>query len=581
MTISSTVAAKKKRKAKRVIFNKVTPSSQRYLQNIFDSFPLVVWSISITSKDGPQFSLTCEQVLGYTADDFRRDQGLFKRRVHPEDLKEVQRGFEQLLHGFPVECHYRFLHPNGSTIWIYDRTIPVFDEHGGIIRLDGVLMDVSRQRHEELRIADLSRIDQATGLPNSRVFREDLRRMLSTHGNSKLAVLLMKLLRYNQVNDALGRKDGDCLLQIVTQLLQKDTSSHPLYRLQEDEFGTIVTDANVSELEQWMVRLQDQFEQPFKLKDYLVYFPIHIGMAISPDDAAESESLLQLAEITLHETERANEKIRRYRPGMKKILQQRLKLEGELSKAVSENSFILNYQPQINSLTGEWVGIEALVRWKHPERGIVPPKDFIPMAEETGLIVPIGKWVLETACKQNKAWQEAGLPAIPISVNLSMKQFIQENLVQTVAQVLKDSGLEPKYLNLEITESMTVNVEFALEKIKKLKELNICINLDDFGIGYSSFSYLQRFPLDKIKIDQFFVRNIKQQANGEAILQTIIMMAHKMNLTVLAEGVETVEQLEFLKENQCFEIQGYLISPPVPAEELTAQLIATGNVHMK
>jgi len=579
MTISSTVAAK--RKAKRFIFKKTTKLVQKPLPNIFDCLPLVVWSVSTTSKEGPQFSQTCEQVLGYSADDFRRDKGLFRRRVHPDDLTEVQRGFEQLLQGFSVDCHYRFFHSNGSTIWIYDRTTPVFNKSGEIVRLDGFLIDISRQKQEELKLVSLLRTDQVTGLPNNQVFREDLKRLLMTsvsHSDTKIAVLLMKLPRYTQVNDALGHKKGERLLQKAAETLRKKIPIHRLYRLQEDEFGTIVMNVDCTEFEQRVFRLQEQFEQPFKLKDYPVYFPLHIGMAVFPDDTAKSETLMQLAEIAMHESERTNEKFQRYRLGMKEHLQEKLKFEADLRKAVRENAFLLYYQPQINTLTGEWVGIEALVRWMHPEKGLVPPKDFIPLAEETGLIIPIGKWVLQTACKQNKAWQEAGLPAIPVSVNLSMKQFIQDDLVQTVVQALSDSGLEPNYLNLEITESMTVNVEFSLEKIRKLKELNVCINLDDFGIGYSSFSYLQHFPLDKIKIDQFFVRNLKQQSNGEAILQTMITMAHKMNLTVLAEGVETVEQMEFLKQNECFEIQGYLISPPVPAEELTVQLKATGNI---
>lgn len=243
-------------------------------------------------------------------------------------------------------------------------------------------------------------------------------------------------------------------------------------------------------------------------------------------------------------------------------------MENDLRKALESNQLVLYYQPQVHIASGEIVGVEALIRWKHPEQGFISPAEFIPLAEETGLIISIGQWVLHTACSQCRDWQDSGYPPFRVAVNLSMLQLRQENLVDTIAQALKEAGLDSQYLEIEITESMAMqNVEMLIKKLKALKDLGIGISIDDFGTGYSSFNYLKQFPIDTLKIDRSFIRDISGSEDDAAIVQAIIAMAHSLKLTVLAEGVEMNDQLEFLKQQKCDRIQGYLFSPPLAAED--------------
>jgi EAL domain-containing protein (putative c-di-GMP-specific phosphodiesterase class I) len=270
--------------------------------------------------------------------------------------------------------------------------------------------------------------------------------------------------------------------------------------------------------------------------------------------------------------EKGHNEFQIFNTDMKSVSLNRLKLESELRKAIANDEFELYFQPQMDIETGRIVGVEALIRWNHPERGMISPMHFIPLAEESGLIVPLGEWVLRAACKQNKEWQEQGYDPFPIAVNLSMRQFFQHNLKGKINQVLLQTGLEPHYLELEITESMTMDVEYAIQSLLELKELGVKISIDDFGTGYSSLYYLKRFPIDKLKIDRSFVRDIMIDPNDAAIVTTIISMTHHLNLKVIAEGVETEEQLHFLHNNQCNEIQGYWFSPPVGATQLESML---------
>jgi EAL domain-containing protein (putative c-di-GMP-specific phosphodiesterase class I) len=250
----------------------------------------------------------------------------------------------------------------------------------------------------------------------------------------------------------------------------------------------------------------------------------------------------------------------------------KLTLQNEIRKAIQHREFQLYYQPQYDLGTGQIVGLEALIRWNHPERGMVSPAEFIPAAEESGLIVQLGEWVLEEACRQNKAWQDAGLPPIPVSVNLSMRQFAQHGLTGNVANVLRQTSLDSRYLQLEITESMTMDVERALQCLNELTELGVKISIDDFGTGYSSFSYLKNLPIARLKIDRSFVRDILQDPNDAAIVAAIIAMAHNLQLQVIAEGVETEDQVKFLRSHRCDEMQGFFGSPPLPAERIESLL---------
>ncbi|MED2743702.1 putative bifunctional diguanylate cyclase/phosphodiesterase [Brevibacillus porteri] len=252
------------------------------------------------------------------------------------------------------------------------------------------------------------------------------------------------------------------------------------------------------------------------------------------------------------------------------ILAKKLQLERELRKALDEKQFTLHYQPKIHLQTGQIIGMEALIRWEHPDLGLIPPIQFIPIAEETGLIVPLGEWVMRTACQQIKVWQETGFTQLAVAVNISLRQFMQNNLIEMITSILEETGLSPQYLELEITESMALNVDYTIRILNRLKGLGISISIDDFGTGYSSLSYLSQFPIDRLKIDQSFVRNLNPR--NQAIIKTIIDMAHNMKIAVIAEGVETQEHVDFLKEQMCNEVQGYFYSKPLPTKEIDSFL---------
>jgi EAL domain-containing protein (putative c-di-GMP-specific phosphodiesterase class I) len=292
-----------------------------------------------------------------------------------------------------------------------------------------------------------------------------------------------------------------------------------------------------------------------------------IGIALYPSDGDDAESLLRNADTAMYRAkEHGRDNYQLYTPAMNARIVERLALESNLRRGLERGEFEVYYQPQVNVRTEQVVGVEALVRWHHPERGLVLPAEFIPVAEETGMIVPLGEWVLRTACAQNKAWQEAGLPPMRVAVNLSARQFQQRSLTDIVAQVLEETGLSPHLLELEVTESVAMqDLDFTITMLRNLREMGVQIAIDDFGTGYSSLAYLKRFPIDAVKIDRSFVCDLMVDPNDAAIVTTVITMAHSLELSVIAEGVETEAQLAFLNQQQCDEMQGFLFSKPVPA----------------
>jgi EAL domain-containing protein (putative c-di-GMP-specific phosphodiesterase class I) len=310
--------------------------------------------------------------------------------------------------------------------------------------------------------------------------------------------------------------------------------------------------------------------EPLWIEEQEFHLTCSIGVSLFPRDGLDADTLLKNAGTATHRTkELGRNAFQFYGPEMDARTNERLLLEGKLRRAIEQDELFLHYQPQIDLHTGTIVGVEALLRWKHPDLGLVSPGRFIPIAEETGLIVPIGEWVLRTACTQNKKWQDEGLPAFSVAVNLSARQFRQKDVAQRVAKVLQDTGLAAGFLELELTESLVMhNTESVIGTLKELNGMGLQLAIDDFGTGYSSLSYLKRFPVDRLKIDQSFVRDIASDPDDAAIAQSIIALGHSLDLKVIAEGVETAEQLAFLKNARCDEAQGYYFSKPIPAEEI-------------
>jgi diguanylate cyclase (GGDEF)-like protein len=415
--------------------------------------------------------------------------------------------------------------------------------------------------------------DVLTGLPNRSLLQDRLGQAVARANRSgdPVWVMLIDLDRFKFVNDSMGHKAGDVLLMTVAARLRaslRDTDT--VARLSGDEFVVILSERAEQPLSKDIVqRLMDSVAQPVLLGAKEFFVTCSIGVAVYPGDAAAADSLIEHADIAMYRAKKlGRNNFQFYTPAMNEESQERVRIESALRNALERKEFVLHYQPQVDLKTGRIVGMEALIRWQHPELGMVPPGRFIGIAEETGLIVPIGAWVMRTAAAQNKAWQDAGLGQLRVAVNLSARQFAAADLVPGIERVLLETGLDPACLELELTESLFMSdVTPAVELLHRMKALGVQLSIDDFGTGYSSFSYLSRFPIDVLKIDRSFVNDLHVDANDAAIVASIIALAHNLRLSVIAEGVETVEQLDYLRHQGCDEMQGYYFSRPLPELE--------------
>ncbi|GAB6934714.1 hypothetical protein JCM14720_06350 [Calditerricola yamamurae] len=391
-----------------------------------------------------------------------------------------------------------------------------------------------------------------------------------------MAVLFLDLDRFKNINDTLGHILGDELLRHVAKRLSSCVPREGvLARIGGDEFAVLLPALTArAEAERVAKDIVDRFTQPIALGERSLYVSISVGISLYPDDGDDCPTLIKNADMAMYcAKEEGGNRYRFFTPGMRLETVQRWQLENGMRQALELGELQLVYQPQVEAQTGRMVGVEALLRWHHPEQGVMSPATFIPLAEETGFIVPIGDWVLRTACAQAKAWQEAGLPPIRVAVNLSARQFQEGRLEATVRRVLAETGLEPQFLELEITEGiMMTNHTQTVEQLHRLKALGVKVAIDDFGIGYSSLGYLKKFPIDTLKIDKSFIRDCTDVPEDAAIVKAVIALAKNLNIPVVAEGVENPRQLAFLCAEGCDVIQGYLYSPPVSAEEVAELL---------
>ncbi|HYN54971.1 MAG TPA: EAL domain-containing protein, partial [Methylotenera sp.] len=435
-------------------------------------------------------------------------------------------------------------------------------------------------KHYAQQLEHQANYDILTGLANRNLLSDRLKQAIASAQRSgqMVAVLLHDLDHFKVINDSLGHAAGDALLQAMAGRLRSSVrETDTVARLGGDEFVIVIPDVTKAEDATAVARkVLDLLSQPFIIENQEMYISASIGISLYPRDGEHEEVLLKNVDLAMF---RAKHEGRSnfcfYTEEMNARNQERQAMESELHQALKHGEFLLHYQPKVNLRTGEVVGAEALIRWQRSEGEIIFPEKFIPLSEETGLIHPIGAWVMKTACAQNRAWQDAGLPPVSIAVNLSARQFRQHDLVGMVRQVLQDTGLEPQYLELELTESVIMQeAEEAISTLLELKALGVQLSLDDFGTGYSSLNYLRRFPLDNLKIDRSFVKGITSNPHDTTIVKTVIALAHSLNLKVIAEGVETEEQLAFLKAHDCDEMQGYIFSKPVPHEKLSGLLEA-------
>jgi len=395
--------------------------------------------------------------------------------------------------------------------------------------------------------------------------------MKAKRNRTYVAVLFLDLDRFKKINETLGHEIGDKLLLEVAKRLENCVrKSDTVARLGGDEFGVILDDLRDVKFVAVVARkFLQALSKPIIIQEYELYATSSIGISLYPDDSEDVDVLLRCADTALYRAKEAGKNnYQYYTADMNTRAFEFLLLESGLRKALDNNELVVFYQPLIDLETNKLLGMEALLRWKHPEKGMISPGDFIPLAEETGLIEPIGEWVLRAACTQNKEWQDAGYPPVKVSVNMSARQFNKKNITELIGDILQETGLNPEYLGIEITESVIMqDVKSTIAKLKKMHKMGITLSIDDFGTGYSSLSYLKLFPIDNLKIDQSFVFNITSDSTDAAIAASVILLAHSMNLKVVAEGVETKEQLEVLRQQGCDYVQGFLFSRPLPSEE--------------
>jgi diguanylate cyclase (GGDEF)-like protein/PAS domain S-box-containing protein len=540
--------------------------------------------MAVVSVDGSwlQVNESLCKLLGYSEQELRATS--FQMMTHPDDLRHVQSYIQRVLEGY-IQSHEqekRYIHEQGQTVWVQWHVSLLKDSETGTKRLFFQVQDISDRKRAEEKLT----LDTLTGLPNRARFYDLLKHRFARHQTNKdrqCAVLLIDVDRFQLVNDSLGNASADQLLiqiaqRIKTCLRQNDV----LARVGGDEFAVLLDDVSgEEEASSVATRIQQDLSISFNLHGQEVYTTLSIGITLGLDYAEHVSDMLRDAEIAMHQAKaRGKARYEIFGRDMHGETMSRLKMETDLRRACERDELFVDYQPIVSLENRTLIGFEALVRWRHPEFGMVPPKDFIPVAEETGLILTIGQRVLESACHQARDWQST-YPAAPplfVSVNLSVKQFNQPGLVENISSLLQEFQLPPRCLKLEITESVfSDNLDAAVGLLTQLRDLGVQLSIDDFGTGYSSLSYLQRFPIDTLKIDRSFVTQMMENEENLAIVRTIVALAQNLGMDVVAEGVETEDQLRLLRKLECENGQGFLFSTPLDSRQLD-QFIANYNV---
>ena len=531
------------------------------------------------------------RILGHGGVIERPTPAGFFASVHPDDAGELRLACERAVAGGEdFEIDHRIVMPDGLVRYVHQQVeIVERAAGGGALRLAGAVHDISRRKDAEEQIRRLAYYDALTGLPNRRLITEQLGHAIARaeRQRSRVAVMFVDLDNFKRVNDTFGHAAGDDLLRTagvrLTAALRggdalargAESPTQAIARLGGDEFIVLLTDLWRAEDAVGIAqRLVDTLAEPAIVQGTEVFVGGSVGIAMYPDDGADAEMLLMNADIAMYRAKSAGRGgFQLYDRSMNAQALERLQMEAHLRRALERNEFVLHYQPRVEAASGRIVGAEALIRWQHPEHGLLPPMEFIPLAEDAGLIIPIGEWVIEAACRQTAAWRAQGLETVPVAVNLATTHLRQSSLPGRVARALRRHGVSPDTLEIEVTESILLaDPELSTRIARELSDMGVQLSIDDFGTGYSSLSYLKRLPIATLKIDRSFVRDLGVDADDEAIVGAIVALGHSLKLKVVAEGVESEAQLAFLRSLHCDEYQGYYMSRPVEAEAFSQLL---------
>ena len=566
---------------------------QRF-RDLVQGLDAIVWE-GEAGEYGLRFNFVSERIealLGYPVEHWLDDPDFWVSRLHPDDRETLVAFYKDIIadHGSARSAgetdwglQYRMLAADGREIWFHDAVRRLAGDKGGVVLLRGVMVDMSTHKEMEERLDYLAHYDALTGLPNRTFLLNRLEHAIAYGARHQraAAVLFLDLDRFKIVNDSLGHSAGDQVLKDVALRLESCVRPDDMVaRLSGDEFIVLLEDmASAQDAALVAQKVLDRFALPFTISDpegerHEYRFTTSIGISLYPDDGADAHVLLRNADTAMYRAkEQGGNNYQFFAAEMNELARRRMYLENDLHRALEQEQFTLHYQPQVEVSTGQIIAVEALLRWNHPDKGLILPREFIPVLEETGLILAAGEWVLRTACHQQRAWIDTGLPPVRVAVNLSARQLRHPGFENSVFQIIADTGIDPAHLELEITESMVMQqVEKAHAMLKVLGAAGMGIAMDDFGTGYSSLSHLKGLPVDTLKIDKSFVGDIAANSDDAEIVATIIAMARSLKLKVIAEGVETREQMAFLQAHGCDVMQGYYLSRPLPAEEISRLL---------
>ncbi len=565
---------KRAEQAQQAVESALREQEERFRQ-VAENIEEVFWLTDISKQQVLYVSPAYETIWGLSRDSLYQSPQQWLESIHPDDRNRVQWAAHHLQASGNYDLEYRIHRPDGAVRHIHDRAFPIHDEGGHPYRIAGIAQDISDRKEQAAHIQYLAYHDALTALPNRALVMDRLDHASAQADRHQeiLAVLFLDLDRFKTINDTLGHPAGDSLLQQTAKRLKQTLRDEDTVgRVGGDEFLILLPELTMLEdVGHVAEKILDALSVPFQIADYELHVSASIGISLYPRDADNAESLIKYADTALYlAKEQGRNTFRFFSPELDSSVRARLLLENDLRSAIDKNQLFLEYQPLMDLDSGRCSGAEALLRWQHPEHGLIPPDEFIPIAEETGLILAIGEWVLSQACLQARMWQQAGMHDFRVSVNLSRRQLEQPGLAARLRQILHETGCPAHLLELEITESSTMtNPEQAIIRLNALHEMGIGLALDDYGTGYSSLAYLKRFPLDRMKIDRSFVEGIPDDSDDIAIVQTTIVMARQLRLKVLAEGVETSAQQALLRALGCDEIQGYLFAKPMSAEAVT------------